>query len=130
MQLTVLLPTTIFLEEEVNKVTAEGRNGSFGLLPEHIDFVSALVPGILSFETSQGEEKFIAIDEGILVKNSTEILVSTRQAIHGTDLETLEKAVKEQFETLDERQKQSRTVLAKLEATFVKGLLEHGRANL
>ncbi|HBE49542.1 MAG TPA: F0F1 ATP synthase subunit epsilon, partial [Cyanobacteria bacterium UBA11369] len=49
MKLKVLLPTKILLEEEVSKITAEAANGSFCLLPRHIDFVTALVPGILIF---------------------------------------------------------------------------------
>ncbi|MBE9167146.1 F0F1 ATP synthase subunit epsilon [Pleurocapsales cyanobacterium LEGE 06147] len=127
MKLKVLLPTEVLLEEEVNKITAEAENGSFGLLPNHIDFVAALVPGILSFELDRGQEAFLAVDEGILVKRGSEVLVSTRQAVRGTNLETLEKTVREQFESLDERQKTTRTALAKLEANFARGLLEQRR---
>ena len=54
MRLRVLLPTEVLLEEEVTKVVAEAENGSFGLLPRHIDFVAALAPGILSFESTEG----------------------------------------------------------------------------
>ncbi len=45
MKLKVLLPTEIFINEEVEKVVAEADNGYFCLLPRHVDFVSALVPG-------------------------------------------------------------------------------------
>ena len=47
MKLKVLLPTEIFINEEVEKVVAEADNGYFCLLPRHVDFVSALVPGLL-----------------------------------------------------------------------------------
>lgn len=57
MQLKVLLPTEIFLHEPVRKVVAEAPNGSFCLLPAHIDFVTALVPGLLSYETEEEEKK-------------------------------------------------------------------------
>ena len=50
MKLMVLLPTEVLIDEEARKITAEAQNGSFCLLPRHIDFVTALVPGILSFE--------------------------------------------------------------------------------
>ncbi len=49
MRLKVLLPTEVLVDEEVVKVTAEAENGSFCLLPRHIDFVAALVPSLLSF---------------------------------------------------------------------------------
>ncbi|NMC75543.1 MAG: F0F1 ATP synthase subunit epsilon, partial [Geobacteraceae bacterium] len=45
MKLTVLLPTGVLVDQEVTKVTAEAENGSFCLLPRHIDFLAALVPG-------------------------------------------------------------------------------------
>jgi len=51
MNLKILLPTEILLDEEVTKVSAEAENGSFTLLPNHIDFVTAIVPGILFFES-------------------------------------------------------------------------------
>ena len=37
------------LQKEVVKVTAEAPNGQFCLLPRHIDMVSVLVPGLLSY---------------------------------------------------------------------------------
>lgn len=124
MQLKVLLPTGVFLVDRASKVIAEAGNGSFCLLPNHIDFVATLVPGILSFEAVAGGEVFLAIDRGVLVKCGKEVLVATRQAIWGEDLESLLQAVEENFQTLDEREKRSRSALAKLEACFVRGFAE------
>lgn len=126
MQLKVLLPAGIFLVARASKVTAEAMNGAFCLLPNHIDFVATLVPGILSFTSEQGEDRevFLAIDRGILVKCGAEVLVATRQAIRGDDLESLWQAVEENFRILDEREKRSRSALAKLEAGFMRGFAE------
>ncbi len=118
MKLKLVVPGGILIEREVEKVTAEAENGSFCLLPRHIDFVAALVPGLLSFETAEGEE-FVAVDEGILVKCGVEVVVSTRNAVVGAALGELKEAVEQQFLNLDEREKQARSVLAKLEANLV-----------
>ncbi|HUM71628.1 MAG TPA: F0F1 ATP synthase subunit epsilon, partial [Chloroflexota bacterium] len=112
------------VEEMVRKVTAEGQNGSFCLLPRHIDFVSALVPGLLVYETAVGAENYLAIDEGILVKCGPEVLVSTRNAVQGADLGQLQALIREQFAELDEREQQTRSALAKIEADFVRRFLE------
>jgi F-type H+-transporting ATPase subunit epsilon len=56
MRLRVLLPTDVLVDREAAKVIAEAANGSFCLLPRHVDFVAALVPGILRYTTPQGEE--------------------------------------------------------------------------
>jgi F-type H+-transporting ATPase subunit epsilon len=123
MKLKVILPMRIFLDQEVTKVTAEAANGSFCLLPKHIDFVAALVPGIISFESEKGEE-YLAVDEGVLVKRASEVMVSTRRAVRSKDLGEMLQIVKQEFRTLDEREKKTRSILAKLEADFAKSLFE------
>ena len=120
----VFLPTEIIVDEEVAKVVAEAGNGFFCMLPRHVDFVAALVPGLLSFETPGGKEVFLAVDEGILVKCKEDVLVSTRNAIRGPDLGELRKAVEEQFKVLDDREKMARSAVAKIEASFVRRFLE------
>jgi len=124
VKLKILLPTEVVLEEKANKITAEAENGSFCLLENHIDFVAALVPGILSFESELGQEVFLAVDEGILVKCGAIVLVSTRRAIRATNLETLQKTVEEEFRNLDEQEQMTRSAIAKLEASFVRGFLQ------
>jgi F-type H+-transporting ATPase subunit epsilon len=124
MRLKVLLPTKILVDEEVTKIIAEAENGSFCLLPHHIDWVSALVPGLLSFVSVEGQERFLAVDEGILVKCGTQVLVSTRQAVLGDNLGTLRETVASQFRVLDEREKLARSALAKLEASVIRHFIE------
>jgi F-type H+-transporting ATPase subunit epsilon len=105
MKLKILLPTEVFLEAEINKITAEALNMHFTLLPRHIDFVTALVSGILFFQKTDHHLEFIAIDEGILVKCGQEILVSVNHAVKGEHLETLQETVNKQFKLLDEQEK-------------------------
>jgi F-type H+-transporting ATPase subunit epsilon len=123
MKLKVLLPTNILVDQEVTKVTAEAKNGSFGILPRHVDFVTILIPGLFSFETEEGEE-FLAVAEGVLVKRGTEVIVSVRNAVRGKNLGELRTAVEEQFKTLDDQEKKTRTVIAKFEADFARRFLE------
>jgi F-type H+-transporting ATPase subunit epsilon len=130
MRLKVLLPSEVLLDAAVTKVIAEAENGAFCLLPRHIDFVAALLPGLLSFETETGQEEFLAIDEGILVKCGAQVLVSTRQAVRGPDLGTLRQAIDDQFRAVDEQEKKARAAAARLEADLVRRFLEletHGR---
>jgi F-type H+-transporting ATPase subunit epsilon len=124
MNLKVLLPAEVLVQEDVAKVTAEAHNGSFCLLPKHVDFVAALVPGILSFETAGGREAFVAVDEGILVKCGEEVMVSTRNAMRGPDLGQLRRTVEERFKILDDREKTARSAMVRIEAGFVRRFLE------
>lgn len=123
MRLRVFLPEKILLDQEVIKVVAQAEDGSFGILPKHIDFVAALTPGILSFE-SNNEEEFLAIDEGILVKCASNIMVSTRKAVRSKNLGELKQTVVHEFRTLDDMERKTRSVLARLEADFTKRFLK------
>ena len=87
--------------------------------------MAALEPGILTYETKTQGEVYVAVDEGILVKAGTDVLVSVRNAIGGTDLGTLRDAVARDFVNLDENERQVRAVLARLESGFVRHFTEY-----
>ncbi len=79
------------------RIVAENKQGYFGLLPQRLDCVSTLVPGILTFETENEGEHFVAIDEGVLVKKGNEVFISVKNAIAGNSLEQLYEVVKKNF---------------------------------
>jgi F-type H+-transporting ATPase subunit epsilon len=124
MKLKVLLPTEVLVDEEVVKVIAEAENGSFCLLPRHVDFVAAIVPGIFSFVTPDLVELFYAVDEGIMVKCGHEVMLSIRNAVRGPDLGMLKKTVQKQFVELEDKEKMSRSALARLEAGFIRRFMD------
>jgi len=116
LNLKILLPFKIYAEKTgVSRIVTETRAGSFGLLPQRLDCVAALTPGILTYETEADGEVFVAVDEGVMVKSGPDVLVSVRRAIGGTDLAQLHAAVEKEFLTMDEREQNVRSVTAKLE---------------
>jgi F-type H+-transporting ATPase subunit epsilon len=124
MRLKVLLPTEILVDEPAAKVIAEAQNGSFCMLPHHIDFVAALVPGLLSYVNESGEERYLAVAEGTLVKCGPEVLVSTRNAVRGTDLAQLKEAILSRGREEDEHEFVARSALARLEAGVIRRFIE------
>ncbi|NIP73239.1 MAG: F0F1 ATP synthase subunit epsilon [Gammaproteobacteria bacterium] len=124
MHLKLLLPTEVSMDEPVVKVIAEAENGAFCLLPRHVDFVAALVPGILVCETEAGTSRFFAVDEGTLVKCGGEVMVSTLNAVEGADLGALKDTVDSRFRELDEHERMARTALARLEAGTIRRFME------
>jgi len=62
IRLRVVTPSRLLLDEDVDEVTAHGELGEFGVLPNHIAFLSTLVPGELSYK--QGATKRTLVVSG------------------------------------------------------------------
>jgi F-type H+-transporting ATPase subunit epsilon len=125
VKLLILQPSEIFLDTPVSKVVGEGPAGSFAILPRHIDMATALVPGIMTYESDRGKENFLALDSGILVKQGEQVRVATRMAIRG-ELGFLRKEVENMINEVDDREKMTRSAVARLEASFVRRFMEFG----
>src|SRR5580704_14457118 len=118
MNLRILLPFKIFAElQNVKRIVVETIEGSFGMLPQRLDCVAAVVPGIFTYELEGESAKYIAVDAGILVKAGTQIFLSVRNAIGGADLGKLGEIVKEQFSVKNDRERQAQSVMDKLESS-------------
>ncbi len=126
MRLLVLQPSDVFLDQDVDQLTAEGPEGAFGIRPRHLDMAAALVPGILAYWPSGSGESFMAVNGGILVKQGDTVRVATRMAVSG-ELGLLHETVKRFVEDLDERERKTRSAVARLEADFVRRFVEFGK---
>ncbi|MBC7628731.1 F0F1 ATP synthase subunit epsilon [Ferruginibacter sp.] len=119
MNLKILLPFKVFADiKNVSSIVLETSEGSYGLLPQRLDCVAALVPGIFTYET-EGTSHYVAVDNGVMVKAGAQVLVSVRNAVGGADLGKLGDLVKKDFKSEDENQKQVTTIIAKLERGFI-----------
>ncbi len=129
MNLKILLPSHVYAEiAGVTRIVAETRAGAFGILPRRLDCVAALSPGILIYETERDGEVYLAVDDGVLVKTGPDVLVSVRRALGGATLGELRSAVEQEFLSLDERERNVRSVMAKLETGVLRRFmsLQHG----
>jgi F-type H+-transporting ATPase subunit epsilon len=123
MDLKILLPYKVFMKStDVTRVVVDTNAGSYGFLPQRLDCIAALVPGILSYETNSGEVHYVAINDGILIKTEDRIQVSVRNAIGGADLGKLQESIEKEFKNLDENERLARKAVAKLETEFIQGI--------
>jgi len=123
MDLTIYLPSGIFLESEVSKVKGESPAGAFCLLPHHIDYVVALVPSIFSYADLDGKEFYLALDNGILVKQGPEVMVAARRVVAG-ELGQLHREIDRMIAASAEREKINKSAVVRLEAGFLRRFME------
>lgn len=123
MRLRLFLPSHVEVDRQVEKVSAEGLHGQFTVLPRHVGGVAALVPGLLSF-VADGEETFLAVDGGTLVKRGDDVLVSTPAAVPARDLEELEPAVGRAQQATGAQEDRARAALARIETDLVQRFVE------
>jgi F-type H+-transporting ATPase subunit epsilon len=125
MHLKVLLPYQVFADKtDVLGIIVDSTQGSLGLLPHRLDCAAVLVPGILSYETKADGTVYLAVAGGALVKTGDDVLVSVRNAIGGTDLKSLQEAVKRDFLKVDEEELSARAAMARMESGFIRRFAE------
>jgi len=59
IKLRVVTPSRLVLEEEVDEVSAPGELGEFGVLPNHISFLSTLVAGAMSYKQGAARHSLV-----------------------------------------------------------------------
>lgn len=123
MRLRLSTPDQQVVDALAWKISAEGIQGAFTLLPRHLDLVTALRPGILSYVDHDGKERLLAVNEGILVKAGSTVSVACLAAVTGQPLGELEATIQRRFVVLEERERVARTAFARLEADFVRQMM-------
>lgn len=125
MSLEILLPIGVFINQpNVLRVVVDTTNGSYGLMPNRLDCVASLVPGILAYESKNCETVYVAVDEGVLVKMGAEVTVSVRRAIRGMDLTQLRDTVAHEFLRIGEQERDVRNAVAKMDSGLIGQLAE------
>jgi len=124
MCVTLRLPTQTLFEGRATRLTGVAPTGAFGMWPNHVDFVTALVPSVMTLQLSDGSEAIFGLDEGLLVKKGHDVAVAVLRGVHGDDLGSLQNTVKARFVEMDEEERQARSALSRLEAHMVRRFAE------
>lgn len=129
MRLVITTPTTVIVDQQdVVSLRAEDASGSFGILKGHADFLTVLAVSIIRWRSKDQSERYCALRQGVLtVKSGNEVMVATRQAVVGPDLEQLESAVLSRFRLSAEEEEIARSDAARLELAAIRRIIRHLR---
>ncbi len=94
--LRIVTPGRELVDEDVDEVTAPGAAGEFGVLPDHIAFLTTLVPGRLIFK-SGGRRTVLAIFGGYaeVADNVMTVLADGAEAATSVDVQSAEAALRD-----------------------------------
>jgi F-type H+-transporting ATPase subunit epsilon len=99
MRLRIVTPLSVVVDEEIDSLRAEDASGSFGVLPGHAPFLTALAVSILSWRRA-GPERYCALRGGVMtVSDGTAVAVASREAVTGDDLALLDAQVLARFQS-------------------------------
>ncbi len=99
MRLRIVTPLSVVVDEDIDSLRAEDASGSFGVLPGHAPFLTALAISIVSWCRDQ-TEGFCAVRGGVMtISHGAAIDIATREAVAGEDLATLDADVLARFQS-------------------------------
>jgi len=85
-QFRIVTPRRLLLDAEVREVTAPGTVGEFGVLPDHVTFVSSLEIGALSYRTDRGVRR-LAVRAGFAEVANNVMTVLADDAVFAEDID-------------------------------------------
>lgn len=124
MTVILRLPTRQLFDGTATRLTAMAPTGAFGILPNHVDFVTALAPSVLTLQLVDGTEAIFGLDEGLLVKKGHQVDVTALRGVQGQDLATLKEVVQTSFIEMEDEERTARAALSRLEADMVRRFAE------
>ena len=129
MRLRITTPLTVVIDEDsVQIVTAEDASGSFGIQPRHADFLTSLAVGVVSWKSQAGARRYCAVEGGLLtVTGGAEVAITTREAIPGDDLATLDQVIRDRFGADAEAERAGRVDSVKLQLRAIREMVRHLR---
>jgi len=86
LKLEIVIPTGQIFANDVKSVTLPGKEGEFGVLPDHASLVTLLQAGVIDIELKDGTHDIIAINWGHVKvdENSVTVLADGAVSIGGS----------------------------------------------
>ena len=129
LHLTVTTPTKVLVDaDDVLSVQAEDETGSFGVLPGHADFLTALAPCVVHWTANDGLERFCAVRGGVFaVSAGRNVGVACREGVVSASLSDLESKVREAREKEAEAEREARVREVRAHAFAARQLVRYLR---
>jgi F-type H+-transporting ATPase subunit epsilon len=102
INVTLVTPNGIIFDGEASSVVLPGKEGEFGVYPEHVSLVSLLDAGVIEIRKPDGKVESVVIDWGYAKVNedSVDVLIDKAVPISGSDDSEIAKAIEQSKQLL------------------------------
>jgi F-type H+-transporting ATPase subunit epsilon len=76
LQLQVITPSRVIVDEIVDEVVAPGVLGEFGVLPGHVPFITILAEGEIKYKRGSSEQK-LSVEGGLAEVREDKVTILT-----------------------------------------------------
>ena len=123
MNLKIVTPLSVVVDEAVDSLRAEDASGSFGILPGHAPFLTALAISVISW-TRAGSCRYCAVRGGMLtVTGGAGVAVATREAVAGNDLARLDAEVLARYRADADAERTDRVETVQLQMNVIRRMV-------
>jgi F-type H+-transporting ATPase subunit epsilon len=132
MRLVVSTLTRIVVDRDnVVHVRAENATGSFGILENQEELLTALAVSVLSWREADGREGHCAVRGGVLtVRGGRDVAVATREAVVSDNLEQLEHEVVQRLRRTQDDEASTREAIERLQIAAMRQMIGYLRPEL
>ncbi|MGV8955113.1 MAG: F0F1 ATP synthase subunit epsilon [Cypionkella sp.] len=129
MRLRIVTPLAVIAEEDFTSLRAEDASGGFGIMQGHAAFLTALTISIISWRQGAAET-FCALRGGTLVvTDGNTVTITTREAVLGEDLATLDAEVLARFRTEVETERAEHVETMQLQLNAIRRMVSRLQRN-
>jgi F-type H+-transporting ATPase subunit epsilon len=121
MNLSIVTPLSVVVTVGIDSLRAEDASGSFGIMPGHAPFLTALAISVVSWKTA-GTDHFCAVRGGVLAVDG-DVAIATPEAVTGDDLATLDAEVLARFRADADAERVDRTAATTLQLNAIRQMI-------
>jgi F-type H+-transporting ATPase subunit epsilon len=123
LKLEIVTADGIVYSEDVEMVTLPCVEGEMGILPQHVELMTQLVPGEMIVRRG-GRDGFVAVGEGLVEVTSKRVAILTDMAIPADKIDEAMVEVARQRAEARLREKVSAEEIASLNASITRSLAQ------
>lgn len=123
-----IVTATKISEKDIKAIRLKDETGFFGIMKDHIDFLTALEPSLCYYLNENDKEVFLAVDGGIVSVKEGTVTITSRDVFESENVEELSEIVEKTITKRDSSEVSFLTMLKGIERSFVEKTIEFIRS--